>query len=54
MSIIDSRTPTDVVDELIETLKDLNGIAGASSFVELYVKVPEMEAKWPEKRRDDR
>lgn len=54
VSIVDNRTPPDVLDELVDALNDLNGIAGATSFVELYDKIPDIEAKWKDKRADDR
>jgi hypothetical protein len=54
VSIIDKRAPPDVIEELADGQNEFNQIAGASSFMELYVKSQEIEHKFLEKRRDDR
>ena len=54
VSIVDRRTPPDVLDEMVDTLNELNGIAGAKSFVEVYSKVKDIEAQWTEVRKQQR
>jgi hypothetical protein len=54
VSLVDARSPDDVIGELVESMNGLNGIAGKTSFVELLDKAPALEKGWLEKRRDDR
>ena len=54
VSIVDERTPPDVIYEFVDTLNTLNGIAGQTSHIELYDKVPSIEKAFMEKRKADR
>ncbi len=54
LSLLDERTPKDVLEELVECQNEYNRVAGVSSFVELFVKSKEIEDKYRAKRTEDR
>jgi hypothetical protein len=52
VSVMDTRTPVDVIEEFVEGQNELNKVAGGTSFVELLAKSKEVEDHWSKHRKD--
>ena len=50
---LDERTPPDVLDHFISVSDALHGVGAKSSFMERYLKTPNIEEKWHQKRKQE-
>ena len=53
VTLLDERTPPDVLDHFISAGKALHGVGAKCSFMERYLKTPIIEEKWHQKRKQE-
>ena len=53
VTLLDERTPPDVLDHFISAGNALHGVGAKSSFMERYLKTPIIEEKWHQKRKQE-